>query len=82
MDEFLQPENINVTIELTYSSTKDTQSRYIRSAIDFTSVHETSQKIISAILEDLCLIYGVPTMLATQMNIIIEEVEGNVKLFQ
>ena len=65
MDELLAPENTNVTFELTYASTKDPLHRYVRSAIDFTSTHETIKKILPAILEDLCFVYGVPTKLAT-----------------
>lgn len=42
MDSLMTQDNTNVTFEISYSSTRDSKSRFIRSSVDFKSVYGTA----------------------------------------
>jgi hypothetical protein len=79
MDEYLIADNTNVSFEIAYNSNIEQKSRFIRSAIDWKSNSETAKKIVNFMLEDVCNVYSVPTKLASQMNVLIDEMESSIK---
>lgn len=79
MDELLIADNTNISFELKYNSRHEKKNRFIRSNIDFYSNSETAKKILSYILEDMCVIFNIPLKVASQMNMIIEEVESGIR---
>eukprot|EP00347_Sterkiella_histriomuscorum_P015912 403355213 len=82
LDQYMLPQNTNISFELSYNSQFDNKLRLVRSAIDFQSNSETAKILTPFILEDLCNIYGIPSKLARRMNQIIEDIEGSIRSLQ
>ena len=79
MDEILTADNTNISFELNFNTSRLTKNRLIRVNIDFYSTTETAKKVLPFVLEDLCQLYSIPLKVASQMNLIIESIEANIR---
>ncbi len=76
MEELLKPQNTNITFQIGFNSSLDSQIRYVRSPIDYHSAEKAAATVTPYIREDLAQVYELTPAVATQLDLVIQELDG------
>jgi len=77
LKEKMHQENLNVSIDLHYDSTVDLSNKSAELPLVWNSIQKTADKLFPAVLRDICKSYGIPQVLATQLDVVLLQLEAS-----